>query len=73
MKLRIQPVQALDKDMLGVLKEYEILKAGEFIDACSDTCFIEMEMSNSLSYRLLFVLEEGTTLHLNKITFTIKE
>jgi len=72
-RLILKPIADLKESMLDVLKEYETIKSGEFIDACVDTCFIEMEMASDLSYKLIFVVENNTKIRLNKITFTIME
>ena len=45
--------------------------SGVFSNECGDTCFISMELSNELSYELIFRIEPGTVLGLDNIIYTI--
>ncbi|MBD3248895.1 hypothetical protein GF336_02505 [Candidatus Woesearchaeota archaeon] len=46
---------------------------GSFKNKCFDTCFIEMPLSKTNSYEMIFNIEPGTKLMLNKITYTMKD
>ncbi len=58
---------------LGEAAEDEIIASGNFENECVDTCFIEMTLAEGISYQLLFYVEEGTILKLNRIRYNIRE
>ena len=45
---------------------------GVFDNKCSDTCFVEMPLSAQRKYRLIFMIEPGTKVKINKIIYTLK-
>lgn len=51
----------------------EILSAGNFENACIESCFIEMLLKKDTAYQLLFYVEEGTILKVNEIAYTIRK
>lgn len=44
-----------------------------FYMACEESCFIEMPMSKDFKYNLIFLIEKGTALNIQRILYTIKE
>ena len=52
--------------------EKEKAVSGFFSNQCGDTCFMKMELSNELSYRLLFKIDSGTLFKLDNIVYTIE-
>ncbi len=54
------------------LAEDEEFFEGHFKNKCFDTCFMEMQLSKTNSYEMIFNIEPGTKLMLNKITYTLK-
>ena len=46
--------------------------SGPFNNKCIDTCFIEMILSTERAYNLIFMVEPGTKVEVNKITYTLK-
>ena len=54
---------------LSATEEYV---TGPFNNKCMDTCFIEMPLSSGDTYNLIFMVQPGTKLNINKITYTLK-
>lgn len=57
----------------GKLSENEESSSGNFENICIESCFIEMLLNKELSYQLLFYVEEGTILKINKVAYTVKK
>ena len=47
--------------------------SGSFNNKCADTCFIEMTLSSEIGYKLIFNIEPGTMLKINKLIYTLKD
>ncbi len=47
--------------------------SGSFNNKCADTCFIEMSLSSDIGYKLIFNIEPGTMLKINKLIYTLKD
>ena len=67
------PGDAVNQNPINKPGEDEEIFEGGFESECDDTCFIEMEMSQDLSYNLIFKMEQRTKIHLTKIQYMIKE
>lgn len=61
------------EEELGEIAQDERLDSGNFDSICIDSCFIEMLLNKELSYQLLFYVEEGTILKVNKIIYTVRK
>lgn len=55
------------------LSEEEEYVSGPFKNKCVDTCFIEMPLSSEFTYKLIFNIEPGTKLKINRIIYTLKD
>jgi hypothetical protein len=70
--LLLSPLKDSAKGDLPVkLGRDEEASSGAFSKECRDTCFMRMEISNQLSYELIFKIDQGTQLKLNDLTYTI--
>jgi len=67
----ISPGEIIQSPGLLELSEREETVSGPFSDECVDTCFIRMELSSSTIYGLVFKVEPGTTLKIDRIFYTI--
>ncbi|MBW2980811.1 hypothetical protein KY360_05335 [Candidatus Woesearchaeota archaeon] len=67
----ITPGQVIQNPGLMELSGKEETISGPFSDECVDTCFIRMELSSSTTYGLVFKVEPGTTLKIDRIFYTI--
>ena len=70
--LLLEPLDTLRWEELS-LSEQQEFAAGAFDNKCADTCFIDMSVSSEESYKLIFMIEPGTRLKLNKIIYTLKD
>ena len=68
--LLIDPLRFTDEKPKP-LKEEEQTDSGAFANECVDSCFIRMLMSEETVYALVFLVEEGTTLRVDKIFYTV--
>ena len=67
--LVIKPIKPLlEREVFEDVNDTEI-KSGVFEDQCIQSCTMSMEMSRDVNYRLVFLVEKGTTLKVNKVTF----
>ena len=71
--LLIKPGEIIDNMLLTKPTEEEEVFNGNFESECDETCFIEMELNAQLGYNLIFKLEDGTSVHLTKIQYIVKE
>jgi hypothetical protein len=55
------------------LSQTEEFVSGPFNNKCIDTCFMEMVLSEGASYNLIFMVEPGTKVNINKIIYTLKD
>ena len=68
--LIIKPIKPLlEKEIFDEIGANEHLANGDFKWQCRDTCFMSMEMSRNLAYRLVFLVEKGTILRIDEILF----
>lgn len=68
--LELKPLSILfEREVFSIVNDDEILIPGVFDDECADTCLINMEIAKDISYRLVFLVEKGTILRVNEITF----
>lgn len=55
------------------IAEDEEIITGNFEGRCLESCFVEMPLSKDIAYQLLFYVDDGTLLKINKIEYTIKK
>ncbi|MBW2976653.1 hypothetical protein KY347_04365 [Candidatus Woesearchaeota archaeon] len=68
--LVITPLKPLlTKEVFDEVGNFSVLVNGVFTDQCIETCFINMEISKEISYRLVFLIEKGTILKVNEIVY----
>ena len=66
----IKPIKPLlEKEVFDEIGANEQLVNGDFKWECRETCFMSMEMSRNLAYRLVFLVEKGTILKIEEILF----
>jgi hypothetical protein len=70
--LVINPSEAIQNPELQEITEKEEIISGVFSNECSESCFIKMEISNDTVYDLIFKVEPGTTLKIDKIFYTVE-
>ena len=68
----MEPLEKLEWTEGFSLSDKQKFFTGAFNDKCVDTCFIEMPLSSEKTYRLIFMIQPGTKLEINKITYTLK-
>jgi len=68
--LELTPAENLPALVSTPRKGYSAV-SGSFTNECVDTCYIELPFSKDTSYDILFEVEEGTTLVLDSITYTL--
>ncbi|HII72616.1 TPA: hypothetical protein HA265_07705 [Candidatus Woesearchaeota archaeon] len=69
--LLIQPVDLVPDLVILPVGEGEELSKGVFGNECRDTCYIRMSMSSATKYKLLFMVQEGTLLKVDKLLYTL--
>jgi len=71
-RLVFRPIETLlEKEVFDEVGRDLILVNGAFTEQCIDTCFMHMEISKNISYRIVFLVEKGTVLRINDIVFQI--
>jgi hypothetical protein len=70
--LLLNPITKVDWSGGLSLSENQELVEGPFSNKCVDTCYIEMPVSSNDVYNLLFMVQPGTKLKINKITYNLK-
>jgi hypothetical protein len=70
--LVVQPSNIMNYEFLP-LKEDEELVEGIFSSACVETCKIPEGLFDSSEYRLVFRLEQGTTMELYELDYSVHE
>ncbi|MBW2989601.1 hypothetical protein KY358_04770 [Candidatus Woesearchaeota archaeon] len=72
--LIIKPLdRLLEKGSFEEIEDYHYLKEGLFKDECAETCFISMDVSSETRYRLVALVEDGTKLKLDEISYQVSE
>ena len=72
--LVIKPIKILlKKEDFDLIGNDEYLVNGNFMWQCRDTCLMNMEMYRKVAYRLVFLVEEGTTLKIDEILFQTED
>jgi len=71
--LLIEPLENIKWNNRLTLSENQEFAMGIFSNKCEDTCHIEMPVSSNEKYKLVFMIEPGTTVNINKITYTLKD
>ncbi len=70
--LILEKLGAINWDGGLSLSGKEEFVTGSFNNKCKDTCFIEMSLSSEETYKLVFMVEPGTKVKLDKIIYTLK-
>ncbi|MBD3354537.1 hypothetical protein GF361_00970 [Candidatus Woesearchaeota archaeon] len=71
--LLIEPLEQIKWENRLSLSENQEFAMGLFSNKCKDTCYIEMPVSSKDRYKLVFMIEPGTIVNINKIIYTLKE
>ena len=72
--LIIKPINILlEKEAFDDINADDYLESGAFNQQCSETCFIKMDMSRNIAYRLIFLVEKGVVLRINEIVYRTEE
>jgi len=69
--LLINPGNTIQDVQFQPLEEDEETVSGGFRNECVDTCFIKMEMSSDLVYKLIVKTEPGTSIKIDNVFYTI--
>ena len=68
--LVIKPIKVLlEKEVFDEIGNDEYLMNGAFSWQCIESCFVRMEISRNIAYRLVFLVEEGTILKIDEVVF----
>lgn len=70
--LVLNPGKTIQELEIMELSEKEETVSGIFSNECADSCFIKMELSDKIAYKLVFKIEPGTTLKLDNIVYIIE-
>ena len=72
--LIVKPINVLlEKETFNKLDANDKLTSGTFSQKCMESCTISMEISRSVAYRLVFLVEKGAVLKINELSFQTKE
>lgn len=71
--LMLVPLENVEWEKTRELKVNEEYISGQFENKCSQTCFIEMDLSSENTYKLVFMIQPRTRLELTKIMYSLNE
>ncbi len=55
------------------LSKNEAIRNGRFTNSCVDSCYLKMVINSKTHYKLLFLVDKGTTLRLDKLYYTLEK